>query len=290
MNVKEALIFGIEKLKTNRTESFLLDARILLEFSLNISHEQIILNPDKELTNKELEHYKTLLERRFKGEPISHILGKRSFWNYEFTINKNVLDPRPDSEALIESVLKIFPDKNIKLNILELGIGSGCLIITLLKEFQNAKGTGIDISSKALKIAQKNAENLNVSNRLNLIKSDWFNKINGKFDLIISNPPYIPSKQIEALQTEVKDYEPILALDGGKDGLDYYRKTAEQSSNFLNKNGYICLEIGQNQYKDVIEIFKQQGFSVEFYKKDLANIERIICFKKADNKKTIPLH
>jgi len=280
MNIKEALIFGIEKLKTNRTESFLLDARLLLEFSLNISHEQIILNPDKELTNKEFEHYKTLLKRRLKGEPISHILGKRSFWNYEFTISKDVLDPRPDSEVLIESVLKLFPNKKIKLHILELGVGSGCLIITLLKEFQNATGIAVDISPKALKIVKRNADNLKVKTRLNLIESNWFNKINDKFDLIISNPPYIPSKQIKTLQTEVKDYEPTLALDGGKDGLDYYRKIAQQSPNFLNNNGHIVLEVGQNQYKDIIEIFKKKGFFVEFYKKDLANIERVICFKK----------
>lgn len=282
MNIKEALVFGIEKLKENRTESFLLDARILLELSLNISHEQIILNPEKTLTKKQFNKYKTLLERRFKGEPISHIIGKRYFWKNEFTINKNVLDPRPDSESLIESVLKIFPNKKEKLNILELGVGSGCLIISLLKEYKNAKGTAVDISDKALKIAEANANNLKVKTRLKLIESDWFENIQSteKFDLIISNPPYIPSEQIKTLQTEVKDYEPILALDGGKDGLDCYRKIAKQSSNFLNNNGYICLEVGQNQYKDIIEIFEKQKFSVEFYKKDLANIERVVCFKK----------
>ena len=280
MNVKEALLLGIAKLKENRTESYLLDARVLLELSLNTSHEEIAKNPNKKITDKEKGKYLSLLDRRVKGEPISHIIGKRYFWNSEFKINKNVLDPRPDSEALIESVIQKYPDKKAKLDILELGIGSGCLIITLLKEYKNSTGTGVDISKEALEISAINSKNLGVDNRLNLVQSNWFENISKKFDVIISNPPYIPSKQIKTLQTEVKDFEPMLALDGGEDGLDCYREIAGKADNFLKDKGCIFLEVGQNQYKDVIELFTKSGFSLEFYKKDLANIERIVCLKK----------
>jgi release factor glutamine methyltransferase len=224
------------------------------------------------------------VQRRARREPVSYIIGKREFFGEDFFVSADVLDPRPDSESLIELVLEILPDKNQELKILELGVGSGCLIITLLKNYKMAQGFGVDISKKAVEICRRNALSHQVYKRLNLLQSDLFNFLghNQKFDLIISNPPYIKSEEINNLEPEVKIYEPRCALDGGKDGLDFYKKIAAKAKLFLNQNAKIILEIGFGQKERITEIFVEKNFLTAAIKPDLSGIERVLCF--IDNK------
>lgn len=280
MKISEILTEAKLRLKNSGVENVGLDSLILLSHALSFSKEKIIFNPDLELSLNQQQSFFDLIERRTKREPISHLIEKREFFGRDFFVNSNVLDPRPDSETLIELVLKNFPQKESSLKILEIGSGSGCLIITLLSHFSNSNAVALDISKKALEIAQKNAINHEIINRLQLIESDLFANLENaeKFDLIISNPPYIPSSEIENLQDEVKKFEPRLALDGGFDGLDFYRQIAAKAKNFLNEKGKVILEIGQNQEKEVAEIFIKEGFLFNESKADLAGIERALCF------------
>ncbi len=257
-----------------------LDSLILLCSALSFSKEQIVFNPTFEVDPKLEQQFFELVKRRCKREPISHLIGQREFFGRDFLVSKNVLDPRPDSENLIELVLEKIPQKTAKIDILEIGVGSGCLIISLVSEFKNAIGVGLDISELALEIAQKNAEKNQVENRLKFLKSDLFSalNLNQKFDLIISNPPYISSDEIENLQAEVRDFEPRLALDGGVDGLDFYRRIALEAKNFLKENGRIFLEIGFGQKEAVEKIFNKSDFSLNTVKCDLAGVERILEF------------
>jgi len=280
MKVKKLLQISKEKLKNRGVKSPSLDLNILISKVLNINTKSLILHSEKTLSKIQIQEFNKLLERRLSGEPISHIIGKRGFWDFEFTVNKNTLDPRPDSETLIEEVLRIYKNQSDKkLNILELGVGTGCLIITLLKLFSNSTGLGIDISPETLKIANKNAEDLKIKNRIKFIKNNWNDNITEKFDIIISNPPYIPTEQIETLQIEVRDFEPHLALDGGDDGLDCYKYIAKNIGKNLNKNGKIFLEIGQNQENDIIKIFQYNNFKLQSIQKDLGGIVRVLCFE-----------
>lgn len=258
-----------------------LDSLILLSHTLSFSKEQIIFNPDFELNSKQEEDFLKLVTRRVAREPISHIIGKREFFGADFLVNSDVLDPRPDSETLIELVLQKLSNNNLNLKILEIGVGSGCLIITLLGFAKAAQGTAVDISKKALEIAAKNAQTHEVASRLKLINGDLFSALNQgeKFDLIISNPPYIPSHDIEKLEPEVKNHEPLLALDGGVDGLDFYRRIAAEARNFLKENGAIFLEIGYGQKEKISEIFAEQNFILEAFKADLAGVDRVLQFK-----------
>ncbi|MGN0919170.1 MAG: peptide chain release factor N(5)-glutamine methyltransferase [Alphaproteobacteria bacterium] len=216
-----------------------------------------------------------IIERRKAGEPLSKILGHRGFWRGDFFVDENVLDPRPDSETLIQAVLEKVPDKNQTLRILDLGTGSGCLLISLLMEYKKALGVGMDISPKALEIARKNAFKNGVKADFILMDMTKLPKDLKSFDIVISNPPYIPTKEIEGLGVEVKKYDPHLALDGGKDGLDFYRVIAQKAPARL-----IFLEIGQAQEKDVQSIFEAQGWFFEGSKKDYAGITRVLIFKK----------
>jgi release factor glutamine methyltransferase len=257
-----------------------LDSLILLTHALSCSKEDIIFNPDARLNIEQQEVFFKMVKRRAAREPVSYIIGKREFFGEDFFVSCDVLDPRPDSESLIELVLENFPQKNNSLEILELGVGSGCLIITLLKAYKSAVGVGVDISEKALKIAGKNATTHQVQDRLQLLQSDLFSTLKIlKFDLIISNPPYIASQEIKILEPEVKTYEPHLALDGGVDGFDFYRKIAAKSKDFLKENGRIILEIGINQQEKIIEFFTKNGFQLVEMKPDLSGIIRSLCFK-----------
>lgn len=230
------------------------------------------------LTDVRIEKVVKLLK---SGKPLSKILGHRSFWKGNFMVNKNVLDPRPDSETLIQSVLDMFPDKNQSLKILDLGTGSGCLLISLLMEYKNATGVGVDISSKALKVAEKNAVQNAVKGKFILGDMQNLPENLGAFDFVISNPPYIPTKDIELLDVSVKKYDPILALDGGHDGLDFFKILAENAPAPL-----IFVEIGQGQKKNVERILVSRNWHLEGYKKDYGNIIRVLIFKKTcKNKK-----
>lgn len=280
MKIKQSLFLAKEKLKEAKIPSFDIDATILLSHLLFKPKEFIIFNPDFELSGNEVSRFEDLISRRQKFEPISHIIQKREFYSRDFIVTKDVLDPRPDSETLIEYVLKNFKDKNLK--ILELGVGSGCLIITLLSELNGAIGKAVDISINAIKIAKQNRAKHNLENRLEIIESDLFSNIkdNEKFDLIISNPPYIKTLDIDLLQDDVKNFEPISALDGGDDGLDFYRQIAKYSGQYLLDNGSVIVEIGANQEKEIVEIFQQNSFNFVGEQKDLAGIIRILHFKK----------
>lgn len=281
MNIKEALEIGNKTLKNNDVESYFLDARLLLSKTLNISKEEIIFNPNREINESEFELYSSLLSRRAAREPLSHILETRAFWDWEFKVTKDTLDPRPDSEAIVEAILKIFPNQSEKLKILELGVGTGCLIISTLKLYPNSHGEAVDINEKTIEVAIENAMNLNISDRINIYKSNWFSNIkDANFDLIISNPPYIPESQLETLEREVKVYEPKRALTSGKEGLDDYKKISQSIDKHLKSQGYLVLEIGDGQKNSVTEIFKEQGLNFVFSQKDLTGKDRVLVFQK----------
>ena len=216
-----------------------------------------------------------IIERRKKGEPLSKILGHRGFWKGDFFVDKNVLDPRPDSETLIQAVLENFPDKNTPLRILDLGTGSGCLLISLLMEYPKAVGIGVDISAKAIKIAKKNAIKNGVKADFILLDMASLSPHFGQFDIVISNPPYIPTKDIDNLDKSVKEDDPLLALDGGKDGMDFYRIIAQKAPVSV-----IFLEIGLGQKKQVQKIFEKQNWRFLGTKRDYAGIIRVLIFKK----------
>ena len=219
------------------------------------------------------------VERRKKGEPVSKIVGSKGFWTLDFYVTKDVLDPRADSETLIETVLKFFPDKEQSLDILDIGTGSGCLLVSLLYEYKNAKGTGIDISSKALEIAKKNA----IGYPAKFLEKDFYSANFSEglqtYDIIISNPPYIETKDIDLLDEAVRIYDPLWALDGGKDGLAAYRELSKKIKPLLKKAGFVFFEIGQGQGSAVIKLMNENGFSFVDSFVDLGKIERVLVFK-----------
>jgi len=282
VKISQALLLAKDRLKTKCIDSFSLDSTILLSFALEKPKEFVLFNPDFIIDDSTRDKFFSLLLRRENNEPISHIIGKREFFGLDFFVNSNVLDPRADSETLIEMVIEFYKNNAGNLEFLEIGSGSGCLTISLLKNLNNCCATAIDISEKALDIAKLNAKNHDIFNKIEFIKSDLFECLNSekKFDFIISNPPYIPSYQIPKLQNEVRMYDPILALDGGIDGLDFYRNIAENATNFLKKDGKIFLEIGQGQETDVEKIFLDHNFRVIKAKNDLANIQRALCLSQ----------
>jgi release factor glutamine methyltransferase len=279
MKIAAALVLAQNKLQQSNINSAAIDSLALLCYSTGFSKEEAIFNPNLELTKKQLDDFWSAIARRQRREPVSHILSRREFYGLDFFVSRDVLDPRPDSESLIELIQEIFLDKNQKLEFLELGVGSGCLSISLLKNFSNAAANGVDISLAALEIAQKNANIHQVQNRFQLKKSDLFAAIEAKkFDLIISNPPYIEAAQIENLADEVRLFEPRLALDGGIDGLDFYRRIAKESANFLKPAGFVAVEVGHDQAQKVVEIFAQYQLGLKKIKRDLAGVDRALCF------------
>ena len=214
---------------------------------------------------------KAFINRRATGEPVAKIIGKKGFWKDEFIVSKDVLDPRPDSETLIEAVLSKFPDKTEPLRILDLGTGSGCLLLSLLGEYKNDTGVGIDISEKALEIARQNAHTC----RATFVRRDMRQDLSdlGRFDIMVSNPPYIPTAEIQTLERDVKDYDPMLALDGGADGLDFYHALSKQ-----HLAPALFIEIGKDQEKQIIPLFEQEGWRFVQSWKDLGGIIRVLYF------------
>ena len=282
MNVENALKEAIEILQKNSVASAILDARILIQHVTSLSREDIVFKALQiDLLENQQKKYFDLINQRAKKIPLTHLTNNREFFANNFYVDENVLDPRPDSEALVELVIEKF-NKFSTLNICEIGCGSGCLIISLLKHFENWLGLALDISNKALLIAEKNAKINQVLSRINFKQSDLFKNLHHDqiFDIIISNPPYIPTNEIENLQDEVRLYEPRIALDGGLDGLDFYRKIAEKSQKFLKNNGDIFLEIGYNQHQDIKNIFENNNFKFIDFKKDLSGIIRVLQFQK----------
>lgn len=228
--------------------------------------------------------FQKMIELRLNNMPVDKILGVRGFYKYEFKINTDVLSPRPDTEILVEEAIRVIKDKKIS-NVLELGVGSGCIILSLLADILWLSGCGVDISLPALAIAKENARRLKVDNRVIFKQGDWFSSdffklFDKKFDLLVSNPPYISSNEILTLAPEVKNYDPLWALDGGDDGLSSYRQIAKIAPLLLNNDGIIILEIGEGQTNDVIKIFAKNGFVCESVLNDLSDIQRCICLKK----------
>ncbi len=259
-----------------RIETASLDARLLLQHVLGVSREALLANDRLGLTPRERAHYQTLIDRRSRRQPVSQLIGEREFWGMAFKVTPAVLDPRPDSETLIDAVLERYGDKDAPLSILDLGTGTGCLLLALLNEFRQARGTGVDISEEALKVAKDNAAAHGMARRATFMRSNWGEKVQDTFDVVISNPPYIETAAIASLAPEVAQYEPRLALDGGADGLDCYRAIFRELPRVLKKDGMAAFEIGLGQRKDIETLAVAQGLRVVGVRSDLAGIPRCV--------------
>ena len=253
-----------------------LDARLLVQHALQCVHEDIIRDSDKPLSDEQALAIQSLMQRRLNREPLSHIVGYRNFWKHRFIVTSDVLDPRPDSETLIEAALEYAPYRSEIKRIIEFGVGSGCLILSLLSEYQEAEGIGIDISEAALKIARKNAEQLHLQSRTQFLCSNWAKTLQTDCDMIISNPPYIAENDLDQLLPEVKAYEPEWALSGGVDGLAAYRELMPHIRRCLKRGGIAILELGAQQAEPVLVIAKDEGLVLKALRCDLGGIERAL--------------
>ncbi len=274
MNAFEAIKSGSQFLKENQIVSHIIDSEILLSKSLNKSREEVLINLEKSLNNNELSIYHKYLDRRSKMEPIAYILEEKEFWSKKFFVSKDTLIPRPETELLVEKILKIYNKKNI--TILDIGTGSGCIILSLLSELKKSTGIAVDISNKAINVAKKNASNFGLFNRVKFLNKSFEVVFDKKFDLIVSNPPYIERKDLKNLSCEISKYEPKIALDGGYDGLDLVKKVIYKSKNILKINGTLALEIGNEQIKKVSKIITDNKFKIKYTLKDYKNNVRCV--------------
>ena len=279
MNIYKATSAGTKVLEDNFILTAGLDSEILMAKAIRKDRKYILLNPKEKVNVKDLEYFKLLIKKRANKKPIAYLTNKKFFWKYKFFITNDTLIPRPDTELVVESALRVTKNKN-KLNILDVGTGSGCILLSILKERKNFYGTGIDVSKKCLNISKINAINLNLSSRLKLIKSDVDKFFLGKYDLIVSNPPYINKFNLKYLDSDIAKFEPRIALDGGLDGLSEIRKVVKKSSELIKRNGKFILEIGFDQKNKVIKILKKEGFYINSTIKDLANLDRCIVSTK----------
>jgi len=279
MNIENILNEGISILQKNKILNPQLDSEILLSSSIKRDKKYIILNPKEILNSEQLNKFKGLIERRRKGEPVAYLINKKEFWKDEFFVNNDVLIPRPDTELIIEQVLKIY-SKDEQLQVLDIGTGSGCILLSIIKERPNFYGTGIDISKKSINVSKFNAKQLNLINRVKFFHSSVDNFKIGKYDLIVSNPPYIELLSLKYLEKDVVNFEPKLALSGGLDGFSKIRNVINKASNLIKKNGKFILEIGFNQKNKVKKILKEEGFYVNKAIKDYGNNDRCIISTK----------
>ena len=279
MNINLAINEGSKFLNSKLIPNSYLDSELLMAKTIGKDRNYILLNPTKILKKIELSNFYRLIKKRSLGNPVAYLTNKKFFWNSEFIVTQDTLIPRPDTELIVENILSLTKQKN-KIDILDIGIGSGCILLSILMERKNCYGTGIDISKKCLNISKINAVNLKVSSRLKLFKSD-VDKFNlGKYDLIVSNPPYIKKCKLKYLERDVIGFEPKKALDGGLDGLSEIRKVIKKTSELIKKNGKFILEIGFDQKNKVINLLKRKGFYINSIKKDFANNDRcIVCTK-----------
>ena len=279
MNIENILSEGINILQKNKIANPHLDSEILLSNSIKRDKKHIILNPKELLNSKQSENFRSLIERRKQGEPIAYLINKKEFWKEEFFVNKDVLIPRPDTELIIEQVLKIY-SKDVQLQVLDIGTGSGCILLSILKERHNFYGTGIDISKKSINVSKFNAKQLNLMNRVKFFHSSVDNFKIGKYDLIVSNPPYIELLNLKYLEKDIVNFEPKLALSGGLDGFSKIREVINKAGILIKKNGKFILEIGFNQKNRVKKILKEEGFYVNKTIKDYGNNDRCIISTK----------
>ena len=278
MDIQSALEKGQLILIDNNIISAKLDSEILMSQAIRKNKKFIILNLHKEIEKRDFDYFNNLIQERAKSKPIAQIIKKKDFWKYEFFVDNNVLIPRPDTEILIEQALKLVKNKN-RLQILDIGIGSGCILMSILKEKKNFIGTGIDISNKSLQISKVNGQKLRVNNRLRLFKSNIDNFNTGKYDLIVSNPPYIKKNNLKCLEKDI-GFEPKQALDGGLDGLSEIRKVINKSSELIKRSGHFIIEIGFDQKNKVKKILRDKGFYIKKTVKDLSNHDRCIVSTK----------
>ena len=279
MQIKEAMRKGMIKLKTNDVKEPNLKARLLMQYILNRPREYILVHDDKQLTLRQNVDYFKLIKKLIEGVPLQHITHQQEFMKLMFYVDENVLIPRPDTEILVEEVIKLAKSINAK-KILDLCTGSGAIAVSLAKYIEGSQITATDISRKALSIAKLNATNNDVEDRITFVSSDLFQNISEeKYDIIVSNPPYIKRKVIKTLDEEVKR-EPIIALDGGNDGLDFYKKIIGNAYQHLKYKGYLCLEIGYDQKDEVIDLINKEEKYIDTYsKKDLFDNDRIVITK-----------
>ena len=279
MNIENALNNAVKILNKSKIKNSILDSEILLSQAINRDRKYIFLNSKENLKQKYSKNFNNLIARRRKGEPIAYLINKKEFWKQSFYVDQNVLIPRPDTELIIEQVLKLFL-KNSKLQILDIGTGSGCILLSLLKEMPNCNGIGIDISKKSINISKYNAKMLQLTNKVKFYQSDVDNFKIGKYDLIVSNPPYIKVLNLKYLENDVVNFEPKLALNGGIDGFSKIRKVIDKATVLIKKNGKLVLEIGFNQKNKVQEMLRKKGFYINKTLKDYGKKDRCIISTK----------
>lgn len=271
MNYTEAFLMGMQKLKEAEIGEAQLDARLLLEEVCGTDHNTLLCHGDREVSEAEEEQYRKALEQRAVHVPLQHLLGYQDFMGLRFQVNEYVLIPRQDTEILVEEAMRYLHDG---MRILDLCTGSGCILLSLLHYSNDCEGTGVDISKEALQVAALNAELLDI--KADFLKSDLYEKVTGKFDLLVSNPPYIERKVIPTLMEEVREYDPYIALDGGEDGLDFYRRIIGGAQDYLKRGGQILMEIGSGQAKAVSELLREAGFKEIDVCRDFAGLDRVV--------------
>jgi release factor glutamine methyltransferase len=280
MNALELLDSGSRLLKKSKIETHQLDSELVLSSILKKQRENLLINLNKKVSKNTIDNFEKLISRRANREPLAYILKNKEFWSKDFFVNRNTLIPRPETELLCESVIKIFKNKNS--HILDIGTGTGCIILSILSEIKGAKGIGVDISREAIKVAKKNSNKLGLNKRVKFFNKSLEDIYNYKFDLIVSNPPYIKTSDIKNLSDDVKKFEPKIALDGGREGLDVIIKVIYKSKTILKKLGMLALEIGHGQFYKVSQILKEQNFKEELLVRDYKNNVRCILAKFKD--------
>ena len=271
MNYTEAFLMGMQKLKEAEIGEAQLDARLLLEEVCGTDHNTLLCHGDREVSEAEEEQYRKALEQRAVHVPLQHLLGYQDFMGLRFQVNEHVLIPRQDTEILVEEAMRYLHDG---MRILDLCTGSGCILLSLLHYSNDCEGTGVDISKEALQVAALNAELLGI--KADFLKSNLYEKVTGKFDLLVSNPPYIERKVIPTLMEEVREYDPYIALDGGEDGLDFYRRIIGGAQDYLKRGGQILMEIGSGQAQAVSELLREAGFKEIDVCRDFAGLDRVV--------------
>ena len=279
MNYLDAINFGNKILKFKKINTYSLDTELLLSKVLNCTREQLLINLNKKIKKNKFNKFISLISRRVTNEPIAYIFKKKEFWKYNFKVNNQVLIPRPETEIIVEQVLKQSNLNNSKI-ILDIGTGSGCLLLSIIKERPNFYGIAIDICRKALNVAKYNAKMHQLENKVKFINIDIDKFIYNKYDFIVSNPPYIKNIDLKRLDNNVKHFEPIIALSGGSDGLREIKKIILKSKKLLKKNGKLIFEIGNNQNKNVINLLKKNGFIINKICKDIHSYPRVIISSK----------
>ena len=275
MKIRELVDYGVKILNDNNIEDSRIIAKVLAKYILNLNNNELVVNDNKEISEKEKTRYYLALIEIMQGMPLQYITNNQEFYGLDFYVDENVLIPQPDTEILVEEVINICKKYDGKIKILDICSGSGAIGISIAKNISNANIVLGDISEKAIEIAKKNAEKNGVSERVKFLKTNMFENIKEEFDIIVSNPPYIETKTIEELSKQVQS-EPHIALDGGEDGLDFYRILSNDAKKYLKKDGYLCVEIGYNQRENVEKLLKERNYKNIYSKKDLSGNDRII--------------